>query len=322
MDPRVSLQGVSHSLSAAACLLAVSGTLWSVASASDENPMTAVSSQAFGGYVREKLPDGSPRPETYTFGNGGHLPGPSRDDTIDSLTFEDVAKAIVGPLASQKYVPATDTDPNKTNLIIMVYWGTTTGTEGTSGSSAYENTQASQPTGGHPPPPPPPSAGGGRPAGGPAGGASSAVINSGSDNLTGEMASVGAVEAQRELADIRNAQLLGYDSDLFAGDGPRISAFKLRQDDLISEIEQNRYFLILMAYDFQDLWKQKKHRLIWVTRMSVRERGGDFGKTLPMMAAYASQFFGRESRGLLRRTLPDGQVSIGDVKSLGPVPEK
>jgi hypothetical protein len=77
-----------------------------------------------------------------------------------------------------------------------------------------------------------------------------------------------------------------------------------------------------MAYDYQALWRQKKHSLLWVTRLSVRERGADFGKLLPSMVGYASQFFGQDSHGLLRRPLPEGRVEIGEPKSLGALPEK
>ncbi len=287
----------------------------------DEGRITAVSARTSNDYVRVRLTDGTYQTETYTFGNGGRLAGPVRDDTIDKLTFEDVAKTIVEPLAKRKYVPQADHDPNKTDFLIMVYWGTTNGTEDTSGSAPYEALQSSQKSSLKAPPPPPPSVGsrGGPSAGG---GAASAILPSQADSMTGEMATVAAMEEQREQADMRNAQLLGYDSELAQTGRTEISTFKLRRDDLMSEIEQNRYFVVLMAYDFQALWKQKKHRLVWVTRMSVRERGGDFAKILPSMVAYSSQFFGQDTNGLLRRPLPEGRVEIGEPKSLGVVPEK
>jgi hypothetical protein len=288
--------------------------------AADDGQVTAVFARTSNDYVRAKLADGTFRTETFIFGNGGHLAGPMRDDSIDRLTFEDVARAVVEPLARQKYVAQADQDPNKTDFLIMVYWGTTTGTEDTSGSAAYENLEASQPSSGRPPPPPPPSAGShGGPSGG---GVASVIVRSQPDSMSSEMANVAALEEQRELTDMHNAQLLGYDSELAETNGTEISTFKLRRDDLMSEIEQNRYFVVLMAYDFQSLWKHKKHRLIWVTRMSVRERGGDFGRILPLMVDYGSQFFGRDSHGLLRRPLPEGRVEIGEPRSLGELPEK
>jgi hypothetical protein len=59
-----------------------------------------------------------------------------------------------------------------------------------------------------------------------------------------------------------------------------------------------------------------------VTRLSVRERGTDFTKVLPSMVNYGSQYFGMDSHGLVRKALPQGHVEVGEIKSLGEVPEK
>jgi len=79
---------------------------------------------------------------------------------------------------------------------------------------------------------------------------------------------------------------------------------------------------VLMAYDFQIAWKDKKHKLLWVTRMSVRQKGNDFGRALPAMTRYASQYFGQNTKGLIRRPLPEGHVEVGQPRSLGVVPDK
>jgi hypothetical protein len=136
------------------------------------------------------------------------------------------------------------------------------------------------------------------------------------------MASVLAENYQRDQVDMRNAMLLGYDSALAELSNVGATPQTRLRDDLIADIEESRYFVVLMAYDYQALWKQKKHSLLWVTRFSVRARGADFEKLLPSMVGYASQYFGHDSRGLLRRPLPEGHVEIGEPRSLGPVPEK
>jgi hypothetical protein len=65
-----------------------------------------------------------------------------------------------------------------------------------------------------------------------------------------------------------------------------------------------------MAYDFQLLWKEKKHKLLWETRFSISERRNQFDKALPIMARYASQYFGQASNGLVRTRVPEGNVDI------------
>jgi hypothetical protein len=90
-----------------------------------------VYSSAHNGYVRQVQADGSYARETFAFGNGG-LVDPAVEDrfyrndpTLDSLSFDTIARMLAAPLASQNYVPSRD--PRSTNLLVMVNWGTTIG---------------------------------------------------------------------------------------------------------------------------------------------------------------------------------------------------
>jgi hypothetical protein len=88
--------------------------------------VTAVSASAFNGYVRARAPDGSYRPETFAFGNGGTLDVLAmKDSSFDTMDFVDIAHVLAVPLAEQNYVRSLD--PKTTNLLIMVFWGSTTG---------------------------------------------------------------------------------------------------------------------------------------------------------------------------------------------------
>jgi hypothetical protein len=276
------------------------------------------------GYSRVKLADGSFQPETYTFGEGGRLAGSYNDETVDKLTFLDVAKEIAGPLKKKNYIPVDDRNPEKTKLLIMVYWGTTRGTAGSSDSLGYQNLQRSQDS--KPPPTPPPAASRTAADAGPGSNQQArqdAAVRSSSQSLEdGAMAQVLAENWQRDQANLKNAALLGYDSALSETSDVGATPQSRRHDDLVAEIEQNRYFVVLMAYDYQALWTHRKHSLLWVTRFSVRERGSDFERILPSMVSYASEYFGQDSHGLLRRALPEGHVEIGEPKSLGTLPEK
>jgi hypothetical protein len=302
-----------------AALLSATG-----ARADDDGKVAAISSQVSSGYSRVKLADGSFQPETYTFGEGGRLSGSANDETIDKLTFLDVAKEIAGPLQKKNYVPVEDRNPEKTKLLIMVYWGTTNGTAGASDSLGYQNLQRSQHS---KPPPTPPPASAGNGAGGGAGAnqqarQDAAIRNSSQSVEDGAMAQVLAENWQRDQANLKNAALLGYDSALAETSDVGATPQSRRHDDLVAEIEESRYFVVLMAYDYQALWMRRKHSLLWVTRFSVRERGTDFERVLPSMVSYASEYFGQDSHGLLRRALPEGHVEIGEPKSLGTLPDK
>jgi hypothetical protein len=88
--------------------------------------VTAVSASAFNGYVRARAPDGTYKPETFAFGNGGILGVLTMKDTsFDAMDFIGIAHVLAVPLAEQNYVRSLD--PKTTNLLLMVFWGTTFG---------------------------------------------------------------------------------------------------------------------------------------------------------------------------------------------------
>ncbi len=316
---------LSRAYKAIPCLAMAGWALFSsptTASGEEAGEITAVASVASDGYVRTKLADGSYQAETYAFGDGGHMNSPMRDSTIDSLKFMNVAQTVAVPLASENYVPAKE--PKDAHLLIMLYWGTTAGTKNASSSAEYEALQANQVGSPAPPPPPPSPAAAAASSSGAQAAATMAAIQRGAalQDFNSVLATVAMEDRQRSQADAQNAMLLGYDGELASRQGEEGTALGHAHDDLLAEVEDNRYFVVLMAYDFQTAWKDKKHKLLWVTRMSIRQRGNDFKKALPAMARYASQYFGRNTNGLIRKPLPEGRVEIGVPKTIGVLPDK
>jgi len=121
----------------------------------------------------------------------------------------------------------------------------------------------------------------------------------------------------RDNTDRRNAGLLGYDWHKI-NRAPAIFDFKYPEDGRnLSELEGERYFVVLMAYDCQEFLRRKKYKELWETRFSVSTRNTDFTKALPKMAKDASGYFGRDSHGV--QHLPEGHVYVGETKSLGEV---
>jgi hypothetical protein len=283
----------------------------------------AVSSKVSRDYVRKRAPNGSFVPETYAFAKGGYWSGPLSDATIDRLEFLDIARTLAVPLARQDYLPTED--PKETGLLLVVYWGTTYAPEHASESNAYnlaqkkasDEQQANQAL-------------------------TDAEIAAGqkqssnstdaqvraakvfeaqsADALSASLAVVQSENRTRDEANLRNASMLGYDSEwnaLMGGlSGP---AQDFKKAELLSELEEARYFVVVMAYDYQLLVREKKHKLLWETRFSIRQRNHAFNRQLAAMTVQASQFFGRDSNGLTRRPLPEGKVELGEVRDLGVV---
>jgi hypothetical protein len=261
--------------------------------------VTSVSSKASSDYVRARLADGKFQPEHYAFGDGGHWGGALDDKTIDRLKFIDVARVISGPLAGQNYLPTKD--PREARLLIMVYWGTTVATE-RDYKPAMERVEILMQQ-------------------------YRTMLEEGDPGaegvLEGALSQISVANHQRDQQEFKNASMLGYDTTGLIGTdyGKNIgmTALGVTQRDLTAEIDDYRYFVVLMAYDFQMLWRQKKHKLLWETRFSIDEHHNAFDRSLPEMAQYASPYFGQDSHGLLRTRVPEGRVDIGDVRSLGEV---
>jgi hypothetical protein len=250
----------------------------------NSNTTTAVYSGTSDDYIRSKLPDGSFQGETYGFGRGGFYGSAARDDTIENESFIDIARVIARPLAEKNFIPSRD--PKKVKLLIMVYWGATSGTlDPLSENFQYQRME-------HPK----------------------------TENRPFDL--LGPISYQGGLVDLQNALILGYAGEIAATPTRLGIIHNVKRDDLIDDIEHNRYFVVLMAYDFQLLWKEKKHKLLWETRFSIREQGNDFAKMLPSMAQYASQYFGQDSHGLIRKAIPEGNVEIGVPRTVSQDGEK
>jgi hypothetical protein len=87
------------------------------------------------------------------------------------------------------------------------------------------------------------------------------------------------------------------------------------------ELLSRRYFVVVLAYDFQLKLTRGISKLLWETRFSIRERGNAFGEQLAAMVGNASHYYGQDSRGLIHDPVPKGRVEIGEIKSLGVVPD-
>jgi len=311
------------------CLLLCGASISSAppcARASSDDEITAVSSRTSGDYARVRLADGSLQAETYAFAEGGRWTAASSDASVDKLQFMDVARTIAVPLEYQHYVPTRD--PKTTKLLIMVYWGRTGMPERSNESVVKENLQDASGT----------QADAKRsneerlvasegrlnPGSGMVCGhfATNSAVTQVADQIdadnamTGAMALVAAENRSRDQVNAQSAAMLGYGALWNSSAAYQGTPLEYRRQDLINELEEGRYFVVLMAFDFQKMWKEKKHKLLWETRVSVRQRRHDFDRELLAMAKYASQYFGQDSHGLVRRALPEGRVDIGELKTI------
>jgi len=280
-------------------LLLLVGALVS-AHAGAEAEITAVYATTYNGYARARLADGSYRPERFAFGEGGRSAAGGRDPSLDGMPFLKIARFIAPGLVRQNYLSSRD--PENTDLLIMVYWGAT-GTD-----ECTTNGYALRPAPNIPSRPPPKV----MMIGNRRINVSNPMPQAGPQNSPDQSAFdaiAGAENRERDRANLRTAALLGYNEDL-AGNSSQPAG--RRYLDLVDELEDARYFVILRAYDFRLMWKRKQPKLLWEVRYSIRARGHLFNESLGAMTGQVDQFFGHDSGGLVRRQTPLGDVRMAE----------
>jgi hypothetical protein len=323
--------------SVALALLAVGAT--GAAPGKEEKVVTAVYGRVGNGYKREKAKDGSFKPEYYALSNGGRVAGTTSDTTIERVTYQEVADIAMKLLATRNYHYAKSAEQAK--LLLVLNWGRTLAPNGANvggAGVAVQNFKAAQqdldtklaamqkeeglvPS----------YAGENRVANASNGLGKSIQFATNEDVAVAHAA--GAVENQfaqsqandrvRDQLNEKNARVLGYLDELadsndirrYAGGGDRYS-------DMIAEVEESRYYIVISAYDFRELTGKNKKKLLWQTRVSVRSPGNSFDDSIAAMLKSASRYFGQNSGKLIRGEETKGTVELGELKYLGEAKER
>lgn len=309
------------------CLLTGLLALAVAGQADDENSvLTAVFAKTEKDYRRVKGPDGRWEREYYAMVNGGPAAGTIRDNAQERVPFVAVATVLAQHLARQGYFPATDS--NKVDFLLTVNWGRTRpfsdhvyrdGVENVMDSMNSMGLKQQAATLAR------------------ASATDTAAQGDASINLTGSVEDMEAQAAEsylensmimqgmmnrsRNQDNARTAHLLGYMGTINRADGPqRYAGGGDLYDDLVADIEEARYYIILSAYDFQRTVRDGKPKLRWVTRMSMRAPGNSFAENAAAMIAYSSSRFGQNTDGLERKLYPQYKVNLEDVRFLGMAP--
>lgn len=258
-------------------------TAVSVLPARVEEEETAVFAEVYNDYQRTPSVAGGYQAETFAFANGGALLGRLRDRSVDEATFNEVIQLVSPALTAQNYIAATN--PHDTDLLIYVNWGATDGYAPLGlGSSDLQQT-----------------------------------VDMDTD-WYGSSSLLDEANRRRDSGNFRTAALLGYRKALLNHRDLRAWGVNgTVYGDLVADLEEPRYFVILTAFDFHTAWMEKKLVPLWSTRISLATRGNHFTAALPDMSRFAARFFGQDSKGLIRRLNPTGKVELKDLQILGAV---
>ena len=300
-------------LTFAAAALAVSGLR------ADHNDFVIVNANASKAYTERKFAHGTAAPESYVLFQGKYFNGMTRDPSIDHAAFLAIAKTLAPDLAQQNYRPTRDAAA--ANLLIVINWGTTV-TDPTQDKNDPETQFELQDL-------------------------LSSVSSSNAADMNSHLAvaDVNAMSQQSVMG--YNSRLLGYGAALQREgrmDWARTSGASAIEESHLAELIDERYFVILLAYDYQKIQREHEDyrravrqaglsRLppprpppqpspVWSVRMNIRAAGNNFNAALPAMGQAAAGYFGKQVDDLVDKPASVGSnahVDVGETKVLNVV---
>ena len=259
--------------------------------------LVVVNSKAHEDFSIAREQDPSKEVLTYAFMKGRFHPGTRNDPAMNNMSFSNLVLEIATHLQKQNFLPVPD--PHKADLLIVVHYGAT------SGQDSFEELQGITSLEDY-------GFGDGAVTSASIGGGSVDVsaLNAIQDmqfeinkNLTIQQGNQGSMNYMAHLIGMEVA---------FAGDiGPREERY------LMNLLNEERYFVILMAYDIRKLREGDIH-LYWTTRYSVRATGQAFGDALKDMNLVAENYFGKNMGKLVKKRVTDkSRVELGELEVVG-----
>lgn len=196
--------------------------------------------------------------ETYYFFEGLFFGGYIRDDSLTEVKFIDLAKSMAPHLAQQNYYPASSKET--CDLLLVVNWGTT--------NPGYHGDVARR-----------------------------IIPDTFDGDYYDELALGDYNESDYEwFGKQRNSKLLGFYPYLrwehFTGITPQ-DEYELR-----AALRTERYFIIVTAFDFQELLENKAWKRVWSTRFNMRSPGTNFKKAHLALSKAAAPYFGKKMKHL------------------------
>lgn len=277
---------------------------------------SVVTAATDGTYQRVKNRDGTYRPEYYALSLGGHAKDTISHPSIDRVQRAEFESLVKNELAKRNYLMAPSAD--SADLLIHLLWGMTDPRVDDPTMRAAVNSASQALAAFRALLPPGTTAGMG---------GSFGIPNFAPEQKSAELEAESAMmymfmmQRIRERALVPTASVLGYidRANELAGNPAIYAGLETSYSDMWDEIAEQRYYVLVFAYDFKVLQREKKLKPLWVTRVNIRARGNKFDEQITAMMAKAGRYFGRSIDGLARDA--QGRVEMGPAEVLGEADE-
>lgn len=255
--------------------------------AAEKRARVLVDSFAEENYLKSKETGEGLVPETYHLVRGKKIGGYIKDKSLNEVPFIEVAENLAEQLRSRDYYPAEAKEDG--DLLIIVNWGVT---------QIQADFDELFPTDGE-----------------------EEVGEEGEESdsfLDGAPGSV-LEEGGYTYSEQSNASLIGFDRALRRKDLGTQDQFELQE-----MLQNERYFMILSAFDWQLLRKTGEKKLLWTTRFSLDAVKQGFDEAHFALSRGAANYFGTNLDGKLGKVnthVGPGEVKTGELKVIETVDE-
>ena len=246
-------------------------------------------------YLKERAREPNNRIQSYQFMEGRRYMGKSADDEVINMTFIDLATDLAQHLAIQDFYP--NPVMGEGELLIVVNYGVTDYEEdmmevlGITSEESVLGQDVSQVD----------------------------VSTSSAADITALFDAIDTIAGTSSLTDGFNsgnsmsrkekAFMLGID------DIPEKPDHLTSDNEYEEMLRESRYFVVLLAYDYQLLTKTGEKKLLWSTRYNIRTAGQSYQAAIKEMNLVAGDYFGKNFKNLTRKRLDDdSRVKIGEVE--------
>lgn len=271
--------------------------------------LVAALNSASTDYLKRRGANNTKTPETYAFMQGKFFGGIVRDTMLEKTKFIEIARTLAVDLKKSSYLPARKLD--QADLLLVVHWGVTTGTSGEREMDVRDQDNRNQLYAEY----------------------NNAALNEDAHEWTDTYSGPGRdyyrqtfdfstlESATNELSSAitgkSTSMMLGFASEIQRED--RKAMVTERSKTMISLLETNRYFIVVIAYDCRRLLSEKKLVFLWSSRLSVQSPGVDFRTGFQQMSHAGARSFGTADTEL--RFVPvkahEGTVTAGDLIIIG-----
>lgn len=233
---------------------------------------------------------------TYQFMKGRYHGGTTKDSGMGEISFDAVLHDLAMNLRMQGFY--MHKDRSQGDMLIVVHYGATDYEISFEEMMGYTNEEDM--------------------------GLTEDILNAGAG---GEAIDIGTIDAMQSLdftmrasqnMQSGNQQSAYYKAQLLGMERAYSEQISSTEEyELKSMLDEERYYIVLMAYDYPQ-FKKGERNLLWTTRYSIRTLGQSFAEAVQDMNLIAGDYFGKNLKGLNKKRVSDkSRVEMGDIEVIG-----